>query len=85
MLSLSVDYKSSARFGDDVDITVSFDKYTGARLFLSYEMKDAATGRLLAAATSSHCFISLETGAPVLIKSYYPEWNAALLKASRPE
>ena len=85
VLSLSVDYKSSARFGDDVDITVSFDKYTGARLFLSYEMRDAATGRLLATATSSHCFISLETGAPVLIKSYYPEWNAALLKASRPE
>ena len=81
VLRLAIEYKSSARFGDDVDITVSFDRYTGARLALSYEMRERATGKLLATATSEHCFIDLKTGAPILIRSYFPEWNAALLAA----
>ena len=66
-----------------VDITVSFDRYTGARLMLSYEMRDRADGRLLATATSEHCFIDLKTGAPILIRSYFPEWNDALIAACK--
>lgn len=83
VLRQSVEYKSPARFGNDVDITVSFDRYTGARLMLSYEMRDRADGRLLATATSEHCFIDLKTGAPILIRAYFPEWNDALIAACK--
>lgn len=83
VLRLGVEYKASARFGDEVEVTVGFERYTGARLALSYEFRDAASGKLLATATSEHCFLDLNTGAPVLIRSYYPEWHAALLDACR--
>ncbi len=81
VLSLSIDYKSPAHFGEDVEITVSFDRYTGARLFLSYEISEKGTGRLIATASSSHCFVSIDSGAPVLIRSYYTDWHDALVRA----
>lgn len=83
VLSLSVDYKNSARFGDEIEITVSFDRYTGARLFLSYTISEKGTGKLYATAKSEHCFIDLKTGAPVLIRSYFPEWNDTLINACK--
>ncbi len=78
VLSLSVEYKASARFGDEMEISVTFERYTGARLFLSYEMRDKATGKLFATAKSEHCFIDLKTGAPVLIGRVFPSWDNIL-------
>lgn len=83
VLSLSVEYKSSARFGDEMEIAVSFDRYTGARLFLSYTMTEKSTGKLYATAKSEHCFINLKTGAPVLIRQYFPNWHDALVAACK--
>ena len=81
VLTMELEYKSSARMDDEVEITVSFDKYTGARLYLSYEIK--VGDRVAVTAKSSHCFISLETGAPIFIKHYFPDWNDALIKATK--
>lgn len=83
VLSLSVEYKSSARFGDEMEIAVTFERYTGARLFLSYKMTEKGTGRLYATAQSEHCFVNLKTGAPVLIRGVFPEWDERLTGACR--
>ena len=80
---LSVEYKSSARFGDEMEVVVTFTRYTGVRLCLSYVMRDRATGKVFATATSEHCFVSMSDGAPVLISRRFPDWDEALSKACK--
>lgn len=82
VLRLGVEYKASARFGDELEIAVSFDRYTGVRLYLSYEFREKVTGKVFATATSEHCFIDMKSGAPVIIKRLFPEWDAALRSAA---
>lgn len=83
VIRLSVEYKSSARFGDEMEILVTFERYTGVRLCLSYVMRDRVTGRVFATATSEHCFISMSDGAPVLIRRRFPDWDEALSAACK--
>ena len=83
VIRLSVEYKSSARFGDEMEVVVTFTRYTGVRLCLSYVMRDRATGKVFAAATSEHCFVSMSDGAPVLISRRFPDWDEALSKACK--
>lgn len=84
VLTLNVEYKSSARFDDELEISVKFERYTGVRLFLSYEMRDKRTDRLIATAESTHCFIDMKSGEPVIIKHLFPEWHKALTEAAEP-
>ena len=83
VLDVELKYLRPARMDDEIAITVSFDKYTGARLMLSYEVVNAVTGQLLCVAKSSHCFISMKTGRAVLIREHYPEWNDTLINATK--
>ncbi len=83
VIRLSVEYKSSARFGDEMEILVTFERYTGVRLCLSYVMRDRATGKVFATATSEHCFVSMSDGAPVLIRRRFPDWDEALSAACK--
>ena len=82
VLRLSVEYKASAKFGDEVEIAVSFDRYTGVRLYLSYEIREKGTGKIFATAASEHCFIDMKSGAPVIIRSHFPAWDVALRAAA---
>lgn len=83
VLRLAVEYKSSARFGDEMEVQVEFVRYTGVRLVLAYELRDKTTGKIFATATSEHCFIGMKTGAPVLVRSTFPEWDKALIEACK--
>ena len=83
VIRLSVEYKSSARFGDEMEVVVTFTRYTGVRLCLSYVMRDRATGKVFATATSEHCFVSMSDGAPALISRRFPDWDEALSKACK--
>ena len=83
VIRLSVEYKSSARFGDEMEVVVTFTRYTGVRLCLSYVMRDRATGKVFATATSEHCFVSMSDGAPVRISRRFPDWDEALSKACK--
>ena len=82
VIRLAVEYKSPARFGDEMELLVTFERYTGVRLCLSYVMRDRASGRVFATATSEHCFISMSDGAPVLVSKQFPDWDKALREAS---
>lgn len=80
VLSLSCEYKSMTRFGDEVEITISVRRYTGVRMELGYEIRDRATGMLRVAATSSHCFLNRE-GKPVSLKRADPNCDALFRQA----
>ena len=58
-------FKSMSRFGETVSIQVRLTRYTGTRLELSYEMRDAGTGALRFLGESAHCFIRAASGRPV--------------------
>lgn len=76
VLKVSCDYKSMARFGETVRIMVSVKGYTGAKLFLSYQIEDAASGMLRCAGESSHGFLS--DGRPVSLRRAAPDYDGIL-------
>lgn len=78
VLSVSCTYKSMTRFPETVEILVSLRNYTGVRLELSYEIRDAATKEIRALGESSHCFIN-EKGMPVSLRRRFPEWDKIFL------
>ncbi len=80
VLSLSCDYKSMTRFGDQVEIDVTILRYTGIRMELRYEIRDRATGTVRVEAASSHCFLNRE-GKPVSLKRADPACDARFRQA----
>ena len=80
VLSVSCEYKSMTRFGDEVEITISVRRYTGVRMELHYEIRDRATGALRVEADSSHCFLNRE-GKPVSLKRADPKCDALFRQA----
>ncbi len=77
VVSLNCEYKRTTTFSDEIEIETALEKYTGVKLFLSYAMKKADTGEVVAAAASTHCFID-KNGSPIAVKKYAPEFDAIL-------
>lgn len=79
VVSVSCEYKHSTTYSDEIEIEVKLVQYTGVRLSLSYVMRNADTGDIVALATSSHCFIDTN-GRPIVVKKHLPGFDAALRK-----
>jgi len=69
VLSYSIDIKHSTTFEDSVQIVPKVKAYNGVRLEMSYEMK--LKDKLVATATTKHCFIN-ETGLPQRLNKVIP-------------
>ncbi len=69
VLSYSIDIKHSTTFEDLVQIIPKVKAYNGVRLEMSYEMK--LKDKLVATATTKHCFIN-ETGLPQRLNKVIP-------------
>lgn len=76
VVSLSIDYKNSSTFGDELLIKVSITKYSGVQLEVGYTMINAESGIIVATATSKHCF--LKNGRIISLKRIEPEMNSIL-------
>ncbi len=72
VLSITCDYKAMVRFNDDVVITAKVDQFSGVKLFISYEVRHAATEVVCTVGTSSHCFLNME-GRPISLKKHRPD------------
>jgi acyl-CoA thioester hydrolase len=72
ILSVSCEYKSMTRFYETVIISIKVKSYNGIKMFLEYELTDAATGKLRAIGSSSHGFLTKD-GKLVSLKKSYPE------------
>lgn len=74
IVGISVQYKKTVRFDDEVHIGVYVKKYNGIRLELGYEMRDQTDGAVCTTASSQSCFT--KNGVIVSLKKERPELDA---------
>lgn len=77
VVSISCEYQKTTTYDDSIQIIVRPEQYSGVRLTLSYVLQNAASGEVVALASSTHCFIN-DLGKPISIKKYFPEFDAEL-------
>lgn len=69
-------YKKPTVFPEEVTVFVAVKEFTGVKLRIGYEMKNAA-GAAVAEAESLHCFVNPE-GRPVRLDRQLPEFAQTL-------
>ena len=74
--SISVDYKRPVLFDDELEISVSVNKYSGVKLEIGYAMYNKTKDELAAEAVSSHCF--MKDGRVVSLKRANPELDVKI-------
>lgn len=60
VMSVTCNYHSMVRFGDNVIVRLKVDKFNGIKMEIAYEIIDEKTGELRTTGSSSHCFIDNE-------------------------
>ena len=78
VMSVTCNYHSMVRFGDEVAVKVKITKFNGIKIEMEYEIRDLATGDLRNTGMSSHCFIDSE-GKLLSLKKSKPELYNKLL------
>lgn len=78
VMSVTCNYHSMVRFGDEVMVQVKVTKFNGIKIEMEYEIRDLATGELRNTGMSSHCFIDGE-GKLLSLKKSRPELYERLL------
>lgn len=79
VVSLSVEYKRSARFDDVLEVQLEVVKYTGVRLEVSYTFFNRTRNELCATAVSAHCF--MKAGRIISLQKAMPAAHKRLLEA----
>ena len=77
VVSVSCEYRKMVRYGDQVEVAVRVERYTGVKLEVSYEVRDCVTKEIRAVGTSSHTFLG-KNGKLLSLKRNYPEFHAML-------
>lgn len=77
VVSVSCEYKYPTTYNDKIEVEVDIEEYTGVKLMLSYIMKNAESGKIVAVASSTHCFIN-DGGIPIAVKKYFPDLDEIL-------
>ena len=78
VMSVTCNYHSMVRFGDEVAVKVKITKFNGIKIEMEYEIRDLTTGDLRNTGMSSHCFIDSE-GKLISLKKSKPELYNKLL------
>lgn len=79
VLSVSSNYRSMVRFGDEVYVGLKIEKYNGIKLQISYRITDAKTNELRNEGESSHCFLDLN-GQVISLKKHNIKMHETLEK-----
>ncbi len=74
--SLSCDYRRPTTFGEQVEVRVQVEALSGARMTVTYEMKNAS-GETVFTARSEHAFLTRE-GRLLRVNRDLPEFYAAM-------
>ena len=77
-ISVSCEYKSMVKFDDVVEIACEVSALSGARMTVSYLVRDAKTNELRATGETGHCFF--KNGRLVSLKKALPELFALFEK-----
>lgn len=75
VMSVSCDYKRPTKFPDPIEISLKIEKLSTLKLVLSYKMTMGE--KLIATASSTHCFLN-KAGRPVSLEKEFPELYAAM-------
>ena len=79
VLAVTCEYKSMARFGDTVKITMRIAKLEPFRMTIAYQVADSKTGEIRAIGESKHCYYHSQKKRPVSLKKELPELYEILL------
>ncbi len=81
VMEVTCTYKSMVHFEDVVEVYTRFEGYTGVKFYVTYEVRDKATGELRTTGRSKHCFTN-KAGQPISLKRVNPELHERLLAAT---
>ncbi len=79
VVSVECDYKASSTFEDVIEIEVQIEEFKGVKLILSYLMRKADGGEIVAKGKTSHGFVDKE-GRLIVLKKSYPKMYEDLKK-----
>jgi acyl-CoA thioester hydrolase len=68
-----VEYRSPARYGDEIVIAGSFQNVRPASVEIAYLLTEAASGRVVATATTKGAFVDARTGRPTRAPAAFRE------------
>lgn len=71
--SVTCDYKSMVRFGDEVEISITLKEMGSMRMTILYEVKDKKTGDLRASGESRHFYYDNTRKRPISLKKALPD------------
>lgn len=71
IVEVKCQYKGMVHFGESVSISVKITKYTGVKLVLSYEIRNAESGELCTLGETTSCFMNRE-GKVISLKQEFP-------------
>lgn len=74
VVSISCDYKRPTTFPQVIEIEVKVAEMSALKLKLAYTM--TCEGKVVATASSVHCFVDGTTNRPVVLKDRFPELYA---------
>lgn len=72
VLSVNCQYLHPVHFNDELEISLKFTNFTGARFEVIYEIKNITTGDICTKGSTTHGFIG-ENGRPIRLKKQFPE------------
>ncbi|MBR3286657.1 MAG: acyl-CoA thioesterase [Bacteroidales bacterium] len=77
VIGVTCEYKASTAFGDTVRIDAFVKEFSGVRLVIGYEMRNADTGALVLTGQTRHCFVDGQ-GRPVILARSFPAFARKL-------
>ena len=80
VMSVTCNYHSMVRFGDEVIVRLKVNKFNGIKLEIEYEIVDKKTGELRTTGCSEHCFID-GAGKLLSLKKHRPNIYENLAKS----
>lgn len=75
VISVSCEYKHPTTFADEISIAISVVRCSAVKLMLQYTM--TSNDKLVATASSTHCFLD-PNGKPIVLAEKYPEFHKVL-------
>lgn len=77
VVSVEVNYKSPSTFNDKLRVELFLSEYDGVKLTFTYKFINAETEKIVAEASSKHCFVGTN-GLPIIIKRRFPDIDSTL-------
>ena len=79
VLSVQSNYRQMTRFGEEVEVRMTVEKYNGIKMYITYEIVGTKDNDVKNTGFSEHCFIDME-GKIVSLKKTHPNLHEILEK-----